>query len=338
MKIKLIKALLFSIFLFVGCGSEREDTSSSMGSDDIIIKPYFSLTNSNYNKGGGVDDLIIQEINQAKKSIRLAIYGFSNDYIRDAVLEAHKRGIDTIVVTDDSQLTSENILMLKEAGIDLVDDENPYALMHHKFLVIDESVVWTGSANYSYYAFYKNNENLVKFTSSKIAKVYLDEFNELYHHKNYEGAYTSDNLEIYFSPEDDFEQRLLGLIENADESIDFLAFAFTNEKISDALKEKYDEGIKIRGVFDQEQNDGFLKRYTKYPTLLSHNIDVKLDGNTQTMHNKVFIIDQKTVVTGSYNFTVKANEENNENAIIVHNREFASRYQSEFEDIFALAN
>jgi len=328
--------LIFTFLLFSGCGDGRVDLPQHSAS--TTIKPYFSLTNTNYNKGGGVDDLIIQEISQAKKSIKLAIYGFSNDRIRDAVLNAHKRGIDTKVVTDDKRANSENILMLKEAGIDLVDDENPYALMHNKFLVIDENVVWTGSANYSYYAFYKNNENLVKFTSSKIAKVYLEEFDELYNHKNEAGAYISDNLEIYFSPEDDFEQRLLELIANADESIDFLAFAFTNEKISDALKEKYDVGVKIRGVFDQEQNDGFLKRYTKYPTLLAYNIDVKLDGNTQTMHDKVFIIDQKTVVTGSYNFTVKANDDNSENIIVVHNKEFASRYEDEFKEIFALGN
>jgi phosphatidylserine/phosphatidylglycerophosphate/cardiolipin synthase-like enzyme len=125
---------------------------------------------------------------------------------------------------------------------------------------------------------------------------------------------------------------------NAKESIDFLAFAFTNKKISDALKEQHDKGVVIRGVFDKEQHEGFLKRYSKFDTLLSHKIDVKLDGNKQTMHNKVFIIDHKTVVTGSYNFTVKANEDNSENAIVVHNREFASRYKDEFEEIFDLAN
>ncbi len=334
-----MKNFLFSILIFLllfGCGGGRKEIPTYISS--TTIKPYFSLTKSNYNKDKGVDYLIIQEINQAKISIRLAIYGFSNDRIRDAIIAAHKRGVDTKVVTDDARANSENILMLKTAGIDVIDDENSRALMHHKFLVIDENVVWSGSANYSYYAFYKNNENLVKFTSSKIAKVYLEEFDELYHHVDKEGAFVSENLEIYFSPEDDFEQRLLGLIESANESIDFLAFAFTNKKISDALKESFDKGIAIRGVFDKEQHEGFLKRYSEFDTLLSHKINVKLDGNTQTMHNKVFIIDHKTVVTGSYNFTVKANEDNSENAIVVHNREFTSRYEDEFEDIFALAN
>lgn len=337
MKIKLLKILLLSILLFTGCGSERDNTFLNMGIDGIVIKPYFSLTNSNYNKGGGVDDILIAEIENAKKDIKLAIYGFSNDNLRDAILSTFKRGVDTKIITDDSQMNSENILILKDAGIEIISDEDPYALMHHKFLIIDERIVWSGSANYSYYAFYKNNENLVKITSTKIAKVYLEEFNELYHHQNREGIYISENLEIYFSPEDNFEQRIIQLISKAKKSIDFLAFAFTNEKISDALKERFDKGVEIRGVFDQEQNDGFLKKYSKYNTLLAHDINVKLDGNTQTMHNKVFIIDQKTVITGSYNFTVKANEKNNENAIVVHNKEFASRYEDEFEDIFALA-
>lgn len=332
-----IKIVLLSTFLFTGCGSIRDNISTNKSIDGISIKPYFSLTNSKYKDGGGVDELIINDINSAKKSIRLAIYGFSNDRIRDAILNAHQRGVDTKVVTDDKRVNSENILMLIDKGIDVIDDKNPSALMHHKFLVIDGNIVWSGSANYSYYAFYKYNNNLIKFKSSKIANVYLEEFEELYTHVNKEGAYVSDILEIYFSPEDDFEQRLLGLIENAKESIDFLAFAFTNEKISDALKEKFDEGVKIRGVFDKEQHEGFLKRYSKFNTLLEHNLNVKLDGNTQIMHNKVFIIDQKTVVTGSYNFTVKANEENSENSIVVHNSEFASRYEDEFEVIFTEA-
>jgi phosphatidylserine/phosphatidylglycerophosphate/cardiolipin synthase-like enzyme len=87
-------------------------------------------------------------------------------------------------------------------------------------------------------------------------------------------------------------------------------------------------------VFDKRWNSN---QYSKYNEMLSNGLNVKLDGNKQTMHNKVFIIDDKTVVTGSYNFTEKANEKNNENAIVVHNEEFASRYEDEFEEIFTLA-
>jgi len=328
--------LVISFLLLSGCSSTSRNIDTLPATNGIKIKPYFSQTGSNYNLGGGIDDLIVEEIKSAKKSLRLAVFGFTNDRLRDALIVAHKKGVDVIVVTDDGEFYKDDIVVLKDAGVEVLNDENPNALMHHKFLVIDGAVVWSGSANYSYYAFYKNNENLVKITSSKIAKVYLDEFKELYEKKDYEGAFLSDSLEIYFSPEDDFEQRLIQLIEDANISIDFLAFAFTNEKISDALKTKFNEGVKIRGVFDKKQNNGFLKRYSKYNTLLSHGLDVKLDGNRQTMHNKVFIIDGKTVVTGSYNFTVKANKQNNENIIIIHNKEFTYHYLEEFETIWSL--
>ena len=328
------KLILIFVLLLTGCGSIRDNTPTIKDINGVSIKPYFSLTKSNYKNGGGVDDLIIDDINSAKKNIRLAIYGFSNDRIRDAILNAHKRGVEVKVATDDSQLYKENIRMLIEAGIEVTDDKKPSSIMHHKFLIVDENIVWSGSANYGYYAFYKNNENLVKFKSSKIAKVYKEEFDELVNHVDKEGAYVSDILEIYFSPEDDFEQRLLSLIESADESIDFLAYAFTDKKIEKSLKDMYNKGVKIRGVYDEKWNKS--SKYSTYPALLSFGLNVKLDGNKQTQHNKVFIIDNKTVVTGSYNFTNKANNANNENAIVVHNKEFASRYEDEFEDIFAL--
>ncbi len=326
---------IFFIFIFTSCSTNSRNIKQNQ-SDAITIKPYFSQTNSNFNDGGGVDDLLVKEIKNAKKSLYLAIYGFTNDRLRDALIEAYKNGIDIIIVTDDTKMASEDMSVIKNSGIKVISDESPNSLMHHKFLVIDESVVWTGSANYSYYAFYKNNENLVKLTSSKIAKVYLDEFDELLKGVDKEGAYVSEKLEIYFSPEDDFEQRLLQLLDDASQSIDFLAFAFTNDNIALALIEKHKQGLEVRGVFDKKQNDGFLKKYSKYSKLLSNSLDVKLDGNRQTMHNKVFIIDKKTVITGSYNFTIKANEDNNENSIVVHNKEFASRYTQEFEEIFSL--
>jgi len=253
--------------LFFGCGGREATLYNQNPTDGISIKPYFSLTGSSYKESKGVEKILIQDINNSKSSIRLAIYGFSNDRIRDAVLAAYKRGVDTKIVTDDTEAEKENIQILKNAGIDIVDDEDSSALMHDKFLIIDSKVVWTGSANYTYYSFFKNNENLVKITSQKVANVYLEEFNEIYTHNYIEGAYISENLEIYFSPEDDFEQRLLELIEQAKHSIDFLAYAFTSRPIANALKKMYDKGIVIRGVFDKRWNSN---QYSKYNDLLSY--------------------------------------------------------------------
>jgi len=68
--------------------------------------------------------------------------------------------------------------------------------------------------------------------------------------------------------------------------------------------------------------------------LLNEGIDVKLDGSSYKLHDKVFIFDKKIVITGSYNFTVQANEENFENSIVIYNADIAAKYLSNFTTIY----
>ncbi len=339
MRISIKTTFLFLFLLFAGCAGNvsREESytnQTTTHTDGIKINAYFSQTSGNYNQGGGIDDLLIADINSAQEEILVAIYALTNDRIRDALIDAHNRGVKVKLFTDEKELFQDDMKVIKEAGIPVSSDEDPSALMHNKFTVIDKKIVWTGSCNYSYYAFYRNNENLVKITGSKIAAVYAEEFSELWNRQLIEKAYISDVLEIYFSPEDDFEQRLLELISKAKDEIDFLAFAFTNRTIAEALIAKKAEGVIVKGVIDEKQND--YQKSSEYTFLKEHGIDVRLDGNKYTLHDKIFIIDD-TVVTGSYNFTQKANDTNSENSIVVHNRAFQERYKEEFRKIYALS-
>jgi phosphatidylserine/phosphatidylglycerophosphate/cardiolipin synthase-like enzyme len=56
------------------------------------------------------------------------------------------------------------------------------------------------------------------------------------------------------------------------------------------------------------------------------------------MHHKVMIIDEQTVVTGSYNFSANAEERNDENLLIIDNPELARQFEVEFDEIFSDAN
>ena len=67
-------------------------------------------------------------------------------------------------------------------------------------------------------------------------------------------------------------------------------------------------------------------------------LDVRLDGNPGQMHEKVFIVDGEVVVFGSYNFSRNANENNDENVLIIHNRTIAEEFCAEFERIYSLAS
>ncbi|MBW2972476.1 hypothetical protein KY359_05560, partial [Candidatus Woesearchaeota archaeon] len=58
------------------------------------------------------------------------------------------------------------------------------------------------------------------------------------------------------------------------------------------------------------------------------------DGNKANMHHKVFVIDNKTVVTGSFNPTSNADTKNDENVLIIHDPEVAQKFSEEWERVW----
>ena len=300
------------------------------------ILNYFSKTSGSYYIDG-TDNLIIDDINQAQTSIKMAMYDLTNKNITQALIDAHSRGVLVEVVTDDAKVGDTKYTELKQAGIRLEDDQDKKALMHNKILIIDEKVTWIGSANYTVYSFYRNNENLLRINDATLSKIYLDKVNKLLSHDATPSAsLKTEQVEIYFSPEHDIENRLIELINEATHSIKFLAFAFTNPEISDALIAAHIRGVKILGVFDEGQNS--FQSYSKYQTLLAVGISVYLDANKQKLHDKVFVFDNKIMVSGSYNFTSKANDSNDENILVLHDPSMAQQYSNEFDSICQLAN
>jgi len=144
--------------------------------------------------------------------------------------------------------------------------------------------------------------------------------------------YLSKEIEIYFAPDSDIEKRLLARINHAKGSIYFLAYAFTNQKIAKALADAHHRGVVVKGVFDKAQDR--YQKYSRYKWLKSSGIPVKYDQNRYKLHNKVIIIDEKVVVTGSYNFTLKANRANAENILVIKSRAVAKSYLDEFMRIY----
>jgi len=129
-------------------------------------------------------------------------------------------------------------------------------------------------------------------------------------------------------------RRVVRLIEDADQSIAFLAFALTSEEIAGALEMKSAAGVEVRGVLDAGQVANLGSRFEE---LLDAGVDVRLDGNPDRMHHKVIVIDGQIVITGSYNFSRSAETQNDENLIVLHDAAAAQAYLQEFERVFSLA-
>jgi phosphatidylserine/phosphatidylglycerophosphate/cardiolipin synthase-like enzyme len=200
--------------------------------------------------------------------------------------------------------------------------------------------------NYTISEAYRNNNNLVRIRSAKLAEDYSAEFAEMFEadqfgpgspaNTPYPALTIEDvSLEVYFSPDDGVEGQLQRLLRSAQEDIFFLAFSFTSDELAQAILDRAAAGVTVAGVMDESQyksNQG-----TEYDAFRSAFLDVRLDGNPRNMHHKVFIIDQSTVITGSYNFTFSAAARNDENLLVIHSPEIANLYLEEFQKVFLKA-
>lgn len=135
----------------------------------------------------------------------------------------------------------------------------------------------------------------------------------------------------YFCPEDNCDERLIAEIEGAQNYIHAAVYSFTLDEIGDALIEARERGVVVMVVFDKQQAG---QQWSEYERLREAGIDVKLDGNSKYMHNKIAIIDGDRVVTGSYNWTKNGSTANDENLIIITSKALAVQYDEEFWEIY----
>jgi phosphatidylserine/phosphatidylglycerophosphate/cardiolipin synthase-like enzyme len=294
---------------------------------------------------GGPDALLAQAIDEARYSVDVAMYNMDLWSLRDALLRAHRRGLSVRMVTDSDNILEREIQELLDADIPVLGDRRE-PLMHHKFVVIDRLDVWTGSMNMTVSGAYRNDNNLVRIRSSELAEDYTREFEEMFLEDRFGALSQRDTphsqmnvhgvpVEVYFSPDDDPARRITEMLLEAEQSIDFMAFAFTSNALADAMLTRFQAGVIVRGVIERTQSGNAGSEYER---LLQSGIDLRLDANQRNMHHKVIIIDGTAVITGSYNFSRSAQEFNDENVLLLHDAGLAERFLLEFNRIFEMAS
>lgn len=119
---------------------------------------------------------VIDLFNQATKTAHVAIYSLTEPDIVNAMINAHKRGVEVAIVTDKTEsknsYNAAAIKKLSQAGVDIRIATRQTALMHNKVLIVDNSIVATGSFNWTTNAEKKNDENLIVIYGKAIATDY----------------------------------------------------------------------------------------------------------------------------------------------------------------------
>jgi len=300
---------------------------------------------------GSVAEKLIEHIDNAQRSIHIAAFEFDLEPVADALITARERGVEVHWVTDDeygiqADEDEGNDLFpkLEKAGVEVKADDRS-ALMHNKFWIFDGETVWTGSTNVTSNGIFRNNNNVLVIDSREAAEMYEREFDEMWagefgptststleeQNANIDGT----PIQVLFAAEDEVISNLIPLVAGAQDSIRFMAFSFTHDELGQAVQERAKAGVDVKGIFEKR---GSAVEYCELCALLyCVGADVRQDGNPRTFHHKVFVIDDKTVITGSLNFSDNADNSNDENVVIVANSDIAAQYLQEFERRWAEA-
>lgn len=300
-------------------------------------------------RSGGIDQAIVADMDRALKTIDAAVFDLRLPSLVEALVRAQQRGVRVRVIVDyeankDAKEFTDAVKKVKDAGIEVVENHRS-ALMHDKFAVIDNRVLWTGSMNFTPNDAYRNNNNMLRLENPALIQNYSQIFERIFLSRAAQAPSKTvpnprielDNgvvIENYFSPNGGAQQAILKRLNAAQSDIRITAYTFTDTAMAQVLKEKYKEHVLVQGVFEKRNNDGLG---AEYADLKRAGLDVLEDGNCYILHSKLMIIDGKTVVMGSYNYTDAANKTNDENLLIIDDPVLAKEYTQEFDRIYAQA-
>jgi len=315
------------------------DNSVSTGVDAVAIPGEFT-------------DTIISYIDKAEKTLDICVYNNNMASIVSAINSAYNRGVIVRYITEDE--TANLAFSSLNANIPVLPG-NTGGLMHNKILIIDadsteNAWVVTGSTNFTDNNLDDDYNNLICFQDQSLARAYRIEFEEMwggsgnsYNVANSKfGSDKTDNtphkfiinsipVELYFSPSDNVTSEIQKTIETTDTDLEFALLTFTRNELGAAVVDVFNAGAEVKGIIENPNDSG-----SEYDYLIASGVDVLPHTNPHDIHHKYAIIDSKNpdsspkVITGSHNWSSSAENNNDENTVIISDATIANLYYQEF--------
>lgn len=337
-KLKVFALLSIGLTL-ASCQAVAPQNAASSGSVEERLEVYFNDPLAGFPdmtdfeaQADGLDRALLELIDSAGVSLDIALYHLTVQDVIRALERACERDVTVRLIVEDDASRPRSVpgcVRLKLDGND--------RLMHHKFAVVDGGIVWTGSANWTETSFYADANNALILQDADVFRAYQAEFEEMFSRERYGPAKHDTNdehftvngtrVEIYFPPGDDARARLIELIGGAQESIVLAMNILTDDPLYDALRDALDRAVKIDALWDFQSWE--MCQYSEADEFLDMGIGT-WDALPGLLHHKYAVIDGKTVITGSANWSRSGMERNDENIVVVHDRSIAQRYLDNF--------
>ena len=332
---------------------------STASNSSGLMRPYFNHS-VDVSVSSGVNaqnittffnDTIKAYMDLAQNTLDICVYNASDATIATAINDAYNRGVQVRYIADDDVLNS--MLSSLDPNIPIVyRDSITAGIMHNKFIIIDAnstnnawvmggSTNWTNPNN-----LFNDYNNLIFIQDEALAKAYTLEFEEMWNGTF--GTHKEDNtphkfivdgkeVELYFSPSDQTTSKLLEVINNVDYTLEFALLEFTRNDLGAAVINIHNSfGTNVRGIMEGQNSNG-----SEFATLQANGVNVKSHmGVTYQLHHKYAIADadilgsDPTVITGSHNWSTNAEDNSDENTLIIHDHTIANIYLQEFTERF----
>jgi phosphatidylserine/phosphatidylglycerophosphate/cardiolipin synthase-like enzyme len=144
------------------------------------------------------------------------------------------------------------------------------------------------------------------------------------------GLAQAGSIRVYFSPHGGCTDAIVSQISRAKTEILLQAYSFTSKPIAQALIQAHKRGVRISAVLDKSNRS---QKYSAATFLRNMGIPVFIDDKHAIAHNKIMIIDDRVVITGSFNFTTAAENRNAENLLILEDLpEITRAYRENFQN------
>lgn len=280
----------------------------------------------------------------ADTTLDIAVYRGNWDCVVDAVNTQLARDSDLTVriIVDNEDCESGDCLAERIAPserVTVIRDTRIGSLMHHKLVIADDTRVWIGSANFNEGSFCREHNNSLVIEEPAIVDALVGEYERMaggdFSPMTAEegmptvgGRYT-----LYFSPVSPqsnpgpWFDAMRAAIDSATTSIDVMTNAWTRSELATDMLQAQERGVTVRAVVSSRFAGDFPAQ-----VLAEAEANIRED----IVHDKVMIIDNQIVVTGSANWSMNA-WSNNENQLWIDDAATAALFTAEFETVYAAA-
>lgn len=141
------------------------------------------------------------------------------------------------------------------------------------------------------------------------------------------------SADAYFSPGDTCRNVIIKQVESATSQLQICVFTISDDAIANSLFTAHQKGVHVRVITDNDKSED---EGSDIAQLAKAGIDIKMDNTPNHMHHKFMVADQRSLITGSYNWTRSAARYNHENILITQDPAIIKSYANEFEQLWKL--